>query len=59
MAPTLLFKLKNGFTSNDHSKITPIEILGATLEEACLKKVEFFQLISTLFCEVKRGFVDR
>jgi hypothetical protein len=36
----------------------PIEILGATLEEACLKKGDFFQLISTLFCEVKRGFVD-
>jgi hypothetical protein len=38
-----------------------IEILAATLEEACLKKKGecFFQLISTLFCEVKRGFVDR
>jgi hypothetical protein len=37
-----------------------IEILGAMLEEACLKKGRtFFQLISTLFCEVKRGFVDR
>jgi hypothetical protein len=36
-----------------------IEILGATLDEACLKKGEnFFQLISTLFCEVIRGFVD-
>jgi hypothetical protein len=29
------------------------------LEEACLKKGEIFQLISTLFCEVKRSFVDR
>jgi hypothetical protein len=30
------------------------------LEEACLKIKEiFFQLISTLFCEVKKGFVDR
>jgi hypothetical protein len=37
-----------------------IEILGATQEEACLKKGEiFFELISTLFCEVKRGCVDR
>jgi hypothetical protein len=36
-----------------------IEILGAMQEEACLKKREkFIQLISTLFCEVKRGFVD-
>jgi hypothetical protein len=42
MAPTLLSKLKNGFTSNDHSKITPIEILGATLEEASLKKGGIF-----------------
>jgi hypothetical protein len=34
-----------------------IEILGAQLEEACLKKgKKNFQLISTLFCEVKRGF---
>jgi hypothetical protein len=37
-----------------------IEILAATLEEACLKKGRnFFQLISIVFCEGKRGFVDR
>jgi hypothetical protein len=37
-----------------------IEILGATLEEACMKKREnIFQLIFTLFCEVERGFVNR
>jgi hypothetical protein len=37
-----------------------IEILGATQETACLKKGRtFFQLISTLFCEVKTGFVFR
>jgi hypothetical protein len=37
-----------------------IEILRATLEEeARLKKRDnFFLLISTLFCEVKRGFID-
>jgi hypothetical protein len=36
----------------------PIEILGAMIEEACLKKGEKkFQLISTLFCKEKRGFV--
>jgi hypothetical protein len=35
-----------------------IEIFGATLEEASLKKGVFFQLISALVCEVKRGFVD-
>jgi hypothetical protein len=35
------------------------EILRATLEEACLEKGEFFQPLSTLFCEMKRGFVDR
>jgi hypothetical protein len=36
-----------------------IEILE-TLEEACYKGREnLFQLVSTLFCEVKRGFVDR
>jgi hypothetical protein len=35
-----------------------IEILD--LEDACWKKVAiFFQLVSTLFCEVKRGYVDR
>jgi hypothetical protein len=39
--------------------VLTIEILGAMLEEACLKKRSFFQLISALFCEVKRGFVDR
>jgi hypothetical protein len=32
-----------------------IEVLGATLEETCLKKGDIFQLISTPFCEVKRG----
>jgi hypothetical protein len=37
--------------------VKTLEILGATLEEASLKKGEFFQPISTLFCEVKRGFV--
>jgi hypothetical protein len=37
---------------------TTIEILGATLEEAFLKKGEFFQVISNLFCEVKRGLLD-
>jgi hypothetical protein len=37
-----------------------VEILGASLEEAYLKKREkFLQLIFALFCEVKRGFVDR
>jgi hypothetical protein len=36
----------------------PQKILRAILEEACLKKGKFFQLISTLFCEVKRGFKD-
>jgi hypothetical protein len=35
-----------------------IEILGATLEEACFEKGDF-QLISTLFFELKRGFVGR
>jgi hypothetical protein len=35
-----------------------IEILWATLEEACLKKREiFFQLTATLFYAVNRGFV--
>jgi hypothetical protein len=35
------------------------EILGAILVEAMSEKREkFFHLISTLFCEVKRGFVD-
>jgi hypothetical protein len=34
----------------------PKEIFGATLEEV---KRDIFQLISTLFYEVKRGFVDR
>jgi hypothetical protein len=38
--------------------IDTIEILGASLGEACLKKGIFFHLISTIFCEVKRGFVD-
>jgi hypothetical protein len=34
-----------------------IEILGALYaREACFKKEEFFQLISTLFCEEKTGF---
>jgi hypothetical protein len=34
-----------------------IEILD--LEDACGKnRANFFQLVSTLFCEVKRGFVD-
>jgi hypothetical protein len=36
-----------------------IEIFVAILEAACLKKGDFFQLISTQFCEVKRGFVGR
>jgi hypothetical protein len=38
-----------------------IEILGANLEGAFLKKLGFFQLTSTLFCgsEVKRGFAGR
>jgi hypothetical protein len=35
-----------------------IEIVGATLEEACRKREKFFQLISTLFCAFKRGFVE-
>jgi hypothetical protein len=36
-----------------------IEIVGATLEEACSKKrANFFQLISTLFCVVMRGLVE-
>jgi hypothetical protein len=40
------------------TSIDTIEILGAMLEVACLKTVRnFFQLIFTLFCEVKRGFV--
>jgi hypothetical protein len=35
------------------------EILGARLEEACLKKGDIFvSWFSTLFCEVKRCFVD-
>jgi hypothetical protein len=44
-----------------HVHDTTIEIFGATLELACLKKGRIFiQLISsTLFCEVERGFVDR
>jgi hypothetical protein len=34
-----------------------IEILD--LEDACWnKQANFFKLVSTLFCEVKRGFVD-
>jgi hypothetical protein len=40
-------------------EVATIEIQGPTQEEACLKKwSNVFQLISTLFCEVKRGFVD-
>jgi hypothetical protein len=35
-----------------------IKILGATPEEACLKKRIFFKLISTLLRKVKRGFAD-
>jgi hypothetical protein len=35
-----------------------IEGLEATLEKSCWKKGDFFHLISTLFCEVKTGFVD-
>jgi hypothetical protein len=35
-----------------------IEILGAMLKEACLKKGESFSLIFTLFCAVNKGFVD-
>jgi hypothetical protein len=39
--------------------VNRIETLRATLEEACWKKGRiFFQLVSTLFCEVERGFVD-
>jgi hypothetical protein len=46
---------------NSWKRVNAIEILGAMLEEACLKKGLFFQLTSTLFCKVnvKRGFVDR
>jgi hypothetical protein len=29
------------------------------LEESCWKKGDFFQLISSLFCVVKRGFVQQ
>jgi hypothetical protein len=40
-------------------QVSAIEILGATLEEACLKKRDtFFQLISIVFCDGMRGFVD-
>jgi hypothetical protein len=36
-----------------------IEILGAMVEEPCLKNgIIFFQPISTQFLKVKRGFVD-
>lgn len=36
-----------------------IEILGAKLEGACMKKGEFFQLIATIFYAVKRGFPSK
>jgi hypothetical protein len=53
----------SGFSSSPPTfvcqTVFPIEILGAMLEEASLKKGRIFLLISTLFCEVKRGFVDR
>jgi hypothetical protein len=39
--------------------VITIDILEATIEEACLKKGRIFSAVSTLFCEVKRGFVDR
>jgi hypothetical protein len=37
-----------------------IKILGAMYARRSMfeKRDNFFQLISTLFCEVKRGFVD-
>jgi hypothetical protein len=35
------------------------EIVGATLEEACRKNgANFSQLIFSLFCVAKRGFVE-
>jgi hypothetical protein len=47
------------FQRGDLNRSESIEILVATLQEACLKKmIQFVQLASTLFCEVKRGCVD-
>jgi hypothetical protein len=41
--------------------VRSIEILGAMYARRSMfeKRDNFFQLITTLFCEVKRGFVDR
>jgi hypothetical protein len=37
-------------------EVFTIQILGATLEDASLKKGNFFYLISNLFCQVKSVF---
>jgi hypothetical protein len=41
-------------TAAKPKRVRFMEILGVMLEKACLKKT----LLSTLFCEEKRGFAD-
>jgi hypothetical protein len=55
----IYFFLQNFFHFS--SNIQTIEILGAKLHRRSMfeKREKFFQMNTTLFCEVKRGFADR
>jgi hypothetical protein len=50
---------KKSFRRQFYESVSAIEVVGATYVPSMLKKgTNFFQLISTLFSVVKRGFVE-